>query len=69
MKHRTAYIVTVKRRTPRDYDVCWCWTLEEAREKFRSFFCDEESEGEIMSATIEELKDGKRRTISCLARA
>ena len=65
----TAYIVTVKRRTARDYDVCWCRTLEEARSKFSEFMLSGSPGREVMSVTIEKLVNGKREVINGIARA
>ena len=63
------YIVTVQREKPRDYQVCWCYSLEEAHEKLDSFLSDSGSDRKLMSYTIEEFVDGKRTTIEGLARA
>ena len=65
----TVYIVTVQREKPRDYQVCWCHTLEEAHEKRDSFLANCSPERKFRWYTIEEFSDGKRTTIEGLARA
>ena len=66
---KTVYIVTVRRRLPRDYQVCWCDSLEEAQEKYNSFLQSGNPGNDVMEVSIEKLSDGKRTTIAGVARA